>query len=79
MRLKLINKYNIVMGAVLLATMIMYAFLNVETLTNMFMDEALKDVDNLSETIIRTTHYQMLEDDRERVYQMIDEDRKSVV
>ncbi len=73
MRLKLINKYNIVMGAVLLATMIMYAFLNVETLTNMFMDEALKDVDNLSETIIRTTHYQMLEDDRERVYQMIDE------
>jgi len=71
--LKLINKYNIVMGAVLLTAMIMYAFLNVETLTNMFMDEALKDVENLSETIIRTTHYQMLEDDRERVYQMIEE------
>ncbi len=73
MRLKLINKYNIVMGAVLLATMVMYAFLNVETLTTMFMDEALKNVDSLSETIIRTTHYQMLEDDRQRVYQMIDE------
>ncbi|WP_432822851.1 sensor histidine kinase [Trichloromonas sp.] len=73
MRLKLINKYNLVMGAVLLATMIMYAFLNVETLTTMFMDDALKDVDNLSETVIRTTHYQMLEDDRQRVYQMIEE------
>jgi len=72
-RLKLINKYNLVMGAVLLATMIMYAFLNVETLTKLFMDEALKNVDNLSETIIRTTHYQMLEDDRQRVYQMIEE------
>ncbi len=73
MRLKLINKYNFVACTVLLVTMATYAFLNVETLTNLFLGEALKDVDNLSETIIRTTHYQMLEDDRERVYQMIEE------
>ncbi len=73
MRLKLINKYNFVTCTVLLVTMATYAFLNVETLTNLFLGEALKDVDNLSETIIRTTHYQMLEDDRERVYRMIEE------
>ena len=37
------------------------------------MEEAVRDSEFLSETLIQATHYQMLEDDRNRVYQMISE------
>ncbi|BCR06654.1 two-component sensor histidine kinase [Desulfuromonas versatilis] len=73
MRLKLITKYTLVTSGVLLLTMVAFAVINVKTLKDVFLREAIHDVDELSETIIRTTHYQMLEDDRKRVYQMIEE------
>ncbi len=75
MRPNLITKYTIGTSAVLLLTMVLFAVINVKTLKDVFLREAIHDVDELSETIIRTTHYQMLEDDRKRVYQMIEEVR----
>ena len=37
------------------------------------LEDAVTGADKLSETIIKTTHYQMLENDRKRVYEMIRE------
>ncbi|ALC16036.1 signal transduction histidine kinase [Desulfuromonas soudanensis] len=73
MRLRLITKFTLVSAALLLFGMALLAAINIQTLKTLLEEEAVRDLDNLSETIIRTTHYQMLEDDRERVYQMIRE------
>lgn len=73
MRYSLITKVTLVTGLVLLITMMLFAVINIQTLKNIFLEEAIHDVDNLSETLIRSTHYQMLEDDRKRVYEMIQE------
>ncbi len=73
MQLKLLTKFTVVTSAAVLAAMIIFALINIRSLKNIFLEEAVKDVDNLSETLIRTTHYQMLENDRERVRQMIQE------
>ncbi len=73
MRLNLITKFTIITGAILLLTMALFTAINVKALKTVFLEEAIHDVDALSETLIRTTHYQMLEDDRKRVYQMIEE------
>jgi two-component system, NtrC family, sensor kinase len=72
-RLRLITKLTIGTSMVLVAIMLAFAWFNVSNLERVFLAEAVKDADYLSETILRTTHYQMLEDDRKRVYQMIEE------
>jgi len=69
----LIGKYTLAIGIVVLATMTLFAYLNLHTLRTHLLEDAVRDVDFLSETLIQTTHYQMLEDDRKRVYLMIDE------
>jgi two-component system NtrC family sensor kinase len=53
--------------------MAMFAFFHVDKLNKSFFDQAVYEADSLSEMLIRTTYYQMLEDDRERLQQMIDE------
>lgn len=73
MQLRLIGKYTLAIGIVVLTAMALFAYLNLHTLRTHLVEEAVRDVDFLSETIIETTHYQMLEDDRKRVYQMIEE------
>ncbi len=73
MRFRLIEKYTLAIGSVVLVAMGLFAFLNGRTLRTHLMEEAVRDVDFLSETLIQATHYQMLEDDRKRVYQMIQE------
>lgn len=72
-RLKLISKLTISASAVLIIFMAIFAYVNLATMRKLLLEEAILDADKLSETIIKTTHYQMLEDDRERVYQMISE------
>jgi two-component system NtrC family sensor kinase len=69
----LIGKYTLAIGVVVLATMSLFAYLNLHTLRAHLLEDAVRDVDFLSETILQTTHYQMLEDDRKRVYLMIEE------
>jgi two-component system, NtrC family, sensor kinase len=71
--LRLTTKYTLVTGTVMLVLTAIFAYLNIHTLESVVLEDSLNEVDKLSETIIRTTHYQMLEDDRKRVYQMMEE------
>jgi len=73
LRLSLLTKFTITTCILVLGVMALFAYVNLRTLKSLWLQEAVKDVDNLSETIIRTTYYQMLEGDRDRVFQMIDE------
>lgn len=73
LRLRLITKLTLITSLVLLLAMALFVFFNVRTLEKALLEKSIDEVDNLSETLIRTTHYQMLEDDRNRVYQMIRE------
>ena len=73
MRLRLLTKLVLSTGTLLLLSMTLYAWINIEALRTTLIEEAVSGADKLSETIIRTTHYQMLENDRKRVYEMIRE------
>lgn len=73
MRLSLISKLSIATSVVLLLTMGLFAYINIEQLEKLLFEEAVTDADKLSETIIRTTHYHMLENNLKRAYQIIDE------
>ena len=73
LRLSLIAKLSLATSLILLSTMGLFAFINVEQLEKLLYEEAIIDVDKLSETIIRTTHYHMLENNLKRAYQIIDE------
>lgn len=72
-RLSLQSKFTLATSVLVLGVMLLFAFINLRTLRELWINEAIKDVDSLSETIIRTTYYQMLENDRARVYEMIRE------
>ncbi|HLO27421.1 MAG TPA: ATP-binding protein [Geobacteraceae bacterium] len=73
MKLRLISKMTLSTSVLLLLSMTLFAWINVETLHTLLLEEAVSLADKLSETIIKTTHYQMLENDRKRVYEMISE------
>jgi two-component system NtrC family sensor kinase len=73
MGLRLISKLTITTSIVLLVTMILFAILNIRTQKGFLLDEAVADADKLSETIIRSAHHQMLENELLQVYQMIRE------
>ena len=73
MRFRLLTKFILVTSGALLLAMLVFSWTNIRSLKNFFLEEEVKNVDNLSETIVQTTHYQMLENDRKRVYQMIQE------
>jgi two-component system, NtrC family, sensor kinase len=72
-RLRLLAKLVLSTGTLLLLSMALYAWINIEALRTTLLEDAVSGADKLSETIIRTTHYQMLENDRKRVYEMIKE------
>ncbi|CAG0987468.1 sensor histidine kinase [Geobacter sp.] len=73
LRLSLIAKLSLAISLILLTTMGLFAYINVEQLEKLLFEEAVIDADKLSETIIRTTHYHMLENNLKRAYQIIDE------
>ena len=73
MVIRLNTKLNISTSLVLLFFMALFAYINIKTLQQTLLQEAMSDADKLSDAIIKTTHYQMLEDDRLRAYQMIQE------
>jgi two-component system NtrC family sensor kinase len=70
---RLTTKFSLVTGLVILTTMVVFALYNISMLERIWLEDTLREVDALSETIINTTHYSMLEDHRQRAYQMIDE------
>ena len=69
----LISKYIFRTGVVLLITISLFAFFNISTLKELFLQDANSDIETLSEIILHTTHFQMLEDNRLRVYEMMEE------
>ncbi len=73
MRLNLISKLTLATGVILVVAMTLFAWLRIGSLKRLLMEESVTSADNLSETIVRTTHYQMLDNDLPRVFQMITE------
>jgi len=73
LRINLISKITIAISLILLIFMLLFAYINIATLKDMLLEAAISDADKLSETIIKTTHYEMLEDNRIRAYEMIQE------
>lgn len=73
MRLNLISKLTLATSIILFIFLLIYAYVNIAALKNMLLEAAISDADKLSETIIKTTHYEMLEDNRKRAYEMIQE------
>ena len=69
----LISKFTFRTGVVLLITVSLFAFFNITTLKELFLLDAKDDIETVSEIILHTTHFQMLEDNRARVYQMMEE------
>ncbi|HLA29373.1 MAG TPA: ATP-binding protein [Syntrophales bacterium] len=73
MRINLISKLTISTIIILLVFMVLFAYINIATLRTLLLNAAISDADKLSETIIKTTHYEMLEDNRKRAYEMMEE------
>jgi two-component system, NtrC family, sensor kinase len=70
-RLNLISKLTIATGVVLLCTMALFAYLNLNSLKDLLLQEAISEADKITETIIRSSHNQMLRDDRPLFYKTI--------
>ncbi|HBA87074.1 MAG TPA: two-component sensor histidine kinase [Geobacter sp.] len=73
MRLNLISKLTIATGLVLLSTIALFAYLNLNSLKGILLQDAIGETDALTETIIRTAHNHMLRDDRPMFYKTIEE------
>jgi len=72
-RLSLIQKLTILTGTVVVLFMTLFAWINIDNLQKLLVNNTTREIENLASTIIRMTHYQMLADNRTMVYQMIDE------
>ncbi len=73
MRLSLITKLTLITSLILVAFMALFAYMNLKELRQLFVEQAVSETDKLSETIISTTHYQMLINNLPRVFDMIRE------
>jgi two-component system NtrC family sensor kinase len=69
----LISKYTFGTGVVMLITISLFASFSISTLKRVFLQETKGHVETLSEIVLQTTYFQMLEDNRNRVYQMMRE------
>ncbi|HKL26345.1 MAG TPA: ATP-binding protein [Desulfuromonadales bacterium] len=72
-RQSLISKFSISTGIVLVLAITLFALVNLSTLKEAFFQEAMNEVESVSEILLYTTHNHMLEDNRDRVYQMMEE------
>ena len=73
MRLKLIVQFTLITGIVLLFTSALFTYFNLETLKRTFLESTIENTDSLSETILRATHHEMLDDNRDNLYRIISE------
>lgn len=72
-RFSLIQKLTVLTGTVVVLFMTLFAWVNIENLQKLLVNNTIRDTDNLASVIVRMTHYQMLADNRNTVYQMINE------
>ncbi len=73
LRQSLISKFTFRTGVILLIMISLFAYYNITTLKEIFLLDAKDDIETVSEIILHTTHFQMLEDNRQRVYEMMEE------
>ncbi|MRR37253.1 HAMP domain-containing protein, partial [bacterium] len=73
MRLRLLTKFTLATSALVLGIMVVFAFVNLGALRDLWLREEIKDIDNLSETLLRTTYHQMLAGERNQVFTTIGE------
>ncbi|NJD37325.1 MAG: HAMP domain-containing protein [Geobacter sp.] len=72
-RFSLIQKLTVLTGTVVVVFMTLFAWVNINNLQKLLVNNTVRDLDNLAATIIRMTHHQMQLDNRGLVYRMIDE------
>jgi two-component system NtrC family sensor kinase len=72
-RFSLIQKLTILTGTVVVLFMTLFAWVNINNLQTLLINNTIRDMDNLAATIIRMTRHQMLQNNRAEVYQMIDD------
>lgn len=73
MKIRLATKLAMTRSLIIFVTMVIFAYLCITSVEKMYLNEAIADADTLSETIIRSLNYHMLDDDRERAYHMVEE------
>lgn len=73
MSLRLLPKLAIWINLVLLIFMALFAYINLESLKKLLLEEAVTYADKLGDTVIRATQHQMLYDDRGRTQEIIEE------
>jgi len=71
LRISLIFKLTVATCLILLVFMLFFAYINITAIKTMQLEEAISDADKLGETIIKTTHHEMLANTRKRAYEMI--------
>ncbi len=72
MRLGLMIKFSIISAVVLLFTMSVFTLFNIVALKRAFLEVYTRDIDNLGDTILRTTHDAMLVGDVDEAYQLME-------
>lgn len=72
-RFSLIQKLTILTGTVVVLFMTLFAWVNIDNLQKLLINNTTRELNNLASTIIRMTHHEMLADNRTTVYQMINE------
>lgn len=72
-RFSLIQKLTILTGTVVVLFMTLFAWININNLQKLLVNNTVRDLDNLAASITRMTRHQMLLDNRPLVYQMINE------
>ncbi|MBN2645706.1 MAG: HAMP domain-containing protein [Desulfuromonadaceae bacterium] len=71
--MSLLVKFMAVISGVLLVTMLVFVVVNVRLQREITLETSLNDADYLSETLLRSVYYQMLDDNHRVLYKMIDE------
>ena len=73
LRSSLAGKFTVCISLVLLGTVSLFAYITIEALKGVFVQEAQDDVETLTEIILRTTHLQMLQGNQAVVFRMMDD------
>jgi two-component system NtrC family sensor kinase len=73
LRGSLAGKFTVCTSLVLLVTIALFAYITIESLTAVFVQEAQDDVETLTEIILQTTHLQMLQGNQQVVFRMMDD------
>ena len=72
-RFSLIQKLTILTGTVVILFMTLFAWININNLQSILLNNSVRDLDNMAASIIRMTRQQMLLDNRQQAYQMFNE------